>query len=70
MNINVQVINMDVQVAEQVVVNKDDSATILLNGRLTHERQYEAYAHAMEHLQKNDFEKQDADKIELDTHST
>lgn len=68
MDVNVQLINMDVQVAEQVVLNTDDSATVFLNSRLTHERQYEAYLHAMEHLLKNDFEKQYVDEIELDAH--
>lgn len=69
MQVNVQIINMDVQVAEHVVMNSDDSATILLNARLTHERQHKAYLHAMEHLKENDFEKHDVDEIEFDAHN-
>ena len=68
MQINVQIINMDVQVAEHVVLNSDDSATVFLNARLTQERQHEAYLHAMEHLRENDFEKYSADEVELAAH--
>ena len=69
MQVNVQIVNMDVQIAEHVVLNSDDSATILLNARLTHERQHEAYLHAMEHLKENDFEKHNVDEIERIAHS-
>lgn len=68
-NINTKLIDMDCLVSEQVVQNKDDSYTIFLNARLSHERQLEAYAHALEHIENNDFDKTDADSIEMDAHS-
>lgn len=69
MKINTQLIDMDVLISEQIIRNNDDSYTVLLNARLTHERQLEAYAHAIKHIQNCDFEKTDSDKIEFDAHS-
>ncbi len=39
MDINTQLIDMDVLIGEQIVKNRDDSHTISLNSRLSHERQ-------------------------------
>ena len=39
LDINTRLIDMDVLVGEQVIKNNDDSYTILLNARLSHERQ-------------------------------
>lgn len=60
---------MDVLISEQVVKNSDDSYSIFLNSRLTHEKQLEAYKHAIEHIENCDYEKYDVDKIEFDAHS-
>lgn len=59
---------MDVLVGEQITANSDGSYTIFLNARLSHERQLEAYAHALRHIQENDFEKENADQIEVKAH--
>lgn len=69
MDINTVVIDMDVLIPEQVIKNKDDSYTILLNARLSHERHLESYKHAMQHILEDDFEKQDVSEIEFDAHS-
>ncbi len=69
MDIYTQLINMDVLVGEQVIKNQDDSYTILLNSRLSHERQLECYLHAINHIRNNDFEKNNSDVIELDAHN-
>ena len=68
-NINTKLVNMDWLIPEQVVKNKDDSYTIFLNARLSHEKQMEAYLHAMRHIENGDFDKTDADSIELDAHN-
>jgi hypothetical protein len=68
MDINTQLIDMDVLVSEQISKNSDGSYTIFINARLSHERQIEAYAHALRHIQENDFEKENADQIEVDAH--
>lgn len=69
LEVNTIFIDMDVLISEQVIKNKDDSYTILLNSRLSHERHMESYNHAMQHIMEEDFQKQDVDKIELDAHS-
>lgn len=68
MDINTQLIDMDVLIGEQIIKNVDDSYTILLNSRLSHERQLECYLHAINHIQSNDFEKSNSNIIELDAH--
>ncbi len=68
MDINTKIIDMDVLVGEQITANSDGSYTIFLNARLSHERQLEAYAHALRHIQENDFEKENADQIEVEAH--
>ena len=68
LDINTRLIDMDVLVGEQVIKNNDDSYTILLNARLSHERQLECYRHALLHIDNEDFEKDNADKIEKNTH--
>lgn len=68
MDINTKIIDMDVLVGEQITANSDGSYTIFLNARLSHERQLEAYTHALRHIQGNDFEKENADQIEVKAH--
>ena len=66
--INVQLINCDTCIRESVVKNYDDSYTIFINAKLSHERQREAYNHAIEHIKNNDFDKHDANRIEFEAH--
>ena len=68
LDINTRLIDMDVLVGEQVIKNNDDSYTILLNARLSHERQLECYRHALLHISNDDFETDNADEIECKTH--
>lgn len=68
-DVNVQIINMDTKIPEQIVKNKDDSYSIFINAKLSHDRQIEAYYHAIKHIENGDFEKENADKIELNAHS-
>ena len=68
LDINTQIIDMDVLVGEQVIKNNDDSYTILLNARMSHERQLECYRHALLHISNEDFEKDNADVIEFNAH--
>lgn len=69
MEINTQLLDMDVLIPEHIIKNSDDSYTILLNSRLSHERQLEAYNHALNHINNRDFEKTDVDEIEANAHS-
>lgn len=68
MHINTIFIDMDVLITEQIVANADGSYTILLNAKHTRERQMKAYMHALSHIAGNDFDKTEADTIELAAH--
>ncbi len=47
----------------------EDVNVILLNARLSRETQLKAYAHALKHIEDNDFENEDSvDKIEIEAH--
>ncbi len=69
MDINTILLDMDVLIPEHIVRNSDGSYSIFINSRLSHERQLEAYKHALKHINDGDFEKGDADLIELDAHN-
>ena len=69
LEVNTKIIDMDVLVGEQITANSDGSYTIFLNARLSHERQMEAYAHALRHIQNRDFSRDDADAIEKEAHN-
>ena len=67
--IYVQFLNMDTAIKEQIFQNRDGSYTIILNSRHTHENQLMAYYHALTHIVNDDFEKDNADSIELCAHN-
>jgi len=49
--------NMPNSMAEMVCPNIDGTYTILLNGNLSYEKQYNAFWHAISHIKNNDFER-------------
>lgn len=53
---------------EMIIPNEDASYTVLINSKLSRERQLEVYQHALKHIQENDFEKDDVQEIEADAH--
>ena len=57
------------KVREAVVSNEDGTYTIFIDESLSQEQQYERFLHAYEHLTGNDFEKDNADEIEYDSHA-
>lgn len=69
-NINIQLLDMDTKIPEQLVKNEDNSYTIFLNARLSQESLVKSYYHALQHIEENDFGKDDVDKIETQAHST
>lgn len=54
--------------SEVVTANEDGSYTILLNARYSYERQVEACIHACKHIDGHDFEKDNVQLIEAETH--
>ncbi len=67
--INVQFLNMDTKIPEQLIKNDDDNYTIFLNARLSQENRLKSYYHALQHIQKDDFEKDDVQQIEEIAHN-
>lgn len=67
-DINVQLIDMDTMIPEQLVKNEDDSYTIFLNARLSRDSQLKYYYHALRHINRDDFCKEDVQKIEFENH--
>lgn len=67
-DINVCLIDFPCPGEEMIIPNDDTSYTVLINTRLSRERQIEAYWHAIRHLKNNDFEKTDVQEIESNAH--
>lgn len=63
--IGVHFLDMETEIEEQVICNTDGSFTIIINSRLNQERQMLAYQHALIHIVNDDFNKKDADSVEL-----
>lgn len=67
-DINVQLLNMDTKIPEHLVKNEDESYTIFLNAKLSHENQLKSYYHALKHIESNDFSKVNVQEIETGSH--
>lgn len=68
-DINVQLLDMDTKIPEQLIKNNDDSYTIFLNSRLSRDSQLKSYYHALKHIKGNDFEEDNIQKIEIESHN-
>ena len=66
--INVIYLNMEHGIHEQVTSNHDGSYTIFLNARDSRAMNVLSYRHALEHILKGDFEKDDVQQIESEAH--
>lgn len=67
--INVVFMDMPVTVKSFLKLNPDDSATIVINARLSAEDRYKRYLHELEHLVQHDMESiESADTIEARAH--
>lgn len=67
-NVFTHLIDAPCSVREAVTKNEDDTYTIFINARLSHERQLQAYQHAMHHIEGTDFEKSNVQEIEQSCH--
>lgn len=66
---NVQLIGFPTaKVHEAVTPNEDGSVTIFLDKNMTFEAQRKRFLHAMKHLGENDFDKDNVQEIEMETH--
>ena len=70
LDVNVILTDMPASIPAYSVANPDLSYTIVLNSRLSYERQLMAYHHEMEHIENGDFEKKcSVDIIECYAHA-
>ena len=53
---------------EMVSPNEDGSYTIIINDALTDEEKWEAYCHALYHIQSDDFDGKNVQAVERDAH--
>ena len=68
-DIFVKLIELPYTIRSYVVLNKDQSYTIVLNSKLSHEQNMISYQHEMEHIKNGDYEKKcSVDMIELIAH--
>jgi len=69
-DIYVYVVDMPARVREAVAQDDDGSYTIWINSLLSNEERGYAYEHAMLHIQRNDFQGGDVQRIEEECHAT
>lgn len=68
-NVFVKLIELPNTIRSFVVLNKDQSYTIVLNSKLSHEQNLISYQHEIEHIKNGDYEKKySVDMIELFAH--
>lgn len=67
-DIFIQLVNFPTTTKEAVTPNEDGSYTIFINARLSSEEQMKSYQHALKHIQRNDFAKENVQKIEKTAH--
>lgn len=68
-DINIQLLDMDTKIPEHLIKNNDDSYTVFLNARLSQESRLKSYYHALQHIAEHDFEKENVQEIEWETHN-
>jgi hypothetical protein len=71
LDVNVVLADMPGTISAYSVANPDLSYTIVLNSRLNHERQMQAYIHEMNHIKNGDYDRKcHADLIECYAHAS
>lgn len=69
-DVNIVVIDFKTSKGKEMVsVNEDGSYTILINARLSYSAQLKAYEHGMKHICGDDFQKENVQQIEYETHN-
>lgn len=68
--ITTYVVDMPTTIRSYVISNEDSSFCIVLNAKLSHEAQLQAYQHEIEHIWNKDFDKKgDVGIIEISAHT-
>ena len=67
--VNVQILDLKTTCGTELVTpNEDGSYTVLINARMSYEKQRMALLHALGHIFNNDFEKVNVQQIESAAH--
>ncbi len=70
-NINICMLDLPTTIRSYVILNRDDTYTVVINARLNRETQLKAYAHELLHIQRGDHRRScSVDLIELHVHGT
>lgn len=67
-DVNIIEAALPTSISAYVVSNPDASFTIVLNSKMSFERQIQSYWHEIEHIRSGDYERNSADMIELYSH--
>lgn len=68
MDANVIYADLPASIKAYTVSCPDDTYTIVLNSRHSHEQLLMSYSHELKHIANGDFEKDNVDMIELSAH--
>lgn len=66
-DIYVYIVDMPTTAAE-MIMPCNGGYTIYLNARLSYQDRVKAYLHALGHVERNDFEKENVQEIEMEAH--
>lgn len=70
LDVNVVLSDLPPRISAYTVANPDFSYTIVVNARLNHERQMQAYVHEMDHIKNGDYDRRcSVDLIECYAHA-
>ncbi len=69
MDTNVIYADLPASVKAYTVCCPDDTYTIVLNSRHSHEQLLASYQHELKHIENRDFEKSNSNIIELEAHN-
>ena len=64
----VHLLDMPASIQETVTPNPDGTYSIFINSRLSHDARLSALEHAMKHIGREDFHKEDVQEIEHHVH--
>lgn len=67
-NFNIILMDSDTTIGETICKNSDDSFTIFINSRLSSAMQRYCFEHALNHVRRNDWEKDNVQSIEFEAH--
>lgn len=65
---NLVLVDTDTAIGETICANSDGSFTIIINSRLSSAMQKYCFEHALNHVRRNDWEKDDVQLIEYEAH--